>query len=493
VFHVLLNRHNTSRPEAWTRAEKLLLLVLSGVIFLDGLDISLVQVALPSIGSELHLPDSQLQWVISAFVLGYGGFLLLGGRSADVLGRRRVLVWGLGALVIASALGAFAVDGTLLIAARFVKGVSAAFTAPASLSILSTSFREGHRRNRALGLYAAAAASGFTFGLVVGGLLTQMSWRYTFAVVVPVGLVLLFAALRVIRPDLTNIGGRGRLDLAGAFTITGAVLVFVWAVVEAPAAGWTSGQTLGALAASAALLGLFVAVERTIERPLVRLGILRSATLVRANAGAMLLFGSSTALNFITTLYLQNELGWSPLKTALIFMISGLTTFFVGPRAGSLATRIGSAPILVGGAVAIAASGIVFLDLGVTSNYTVIVSSRLLAGLGFALAYPTLNIQALRGVSDEEQGLASGLVGSSFQIGGALVLALTTAALLAHTPAHATVAQAVRGLTVGVYLIVATAGLFVLLSLASLVAERRGSIVVSTAETGEAEPLKRAA
>src|SRR3954451_16185084 len=192
---------NADHNARWTSAEKLLLVVLGGVVFLDTLDLSLVQVALPAIGSELHLPAGELQWVVSAFVLGYGGFLLFGGRSADVFGRKRVLVWGLIALIAASVLGAVASDGTLLIAARFIKGMTAAFTAPAALSILTTSFGEGHRRDRPLGIYAAAAAAGFTFGLVVGGLLTQLSWRYTFAVVAPVALVLLLAALLVIRPD----------------------------------------------------------------------------------------------------------------------------------------------------------------------------------------------------------------------------------------------------------------------------------------------------
>src|SRR5881398_784006 len=214
------------RPIGWTRAEKLLLAIVGGVVFLDTLDLSLVQVALPSIGSALQLPEGQLQWIVSAFVLGYGGFLLFGGRSADVLGRKRVLVWGLVALIVASLLGTVATDGTLLIVARFLKGVTAAFTAPAALSILTTSFGEGHRRNRALGVYAAAAAAGFTFGLVAGGLLTQLSWRYTFAVVAPVALALLLAALRVVHPDpVASTTGR-RLDVAGALTVTGAFLVF---------------------------------------------------------------------------------------------------------------------------------------------------------------------------------------------------------------------------------------------------------------------------
>src|SRR5205085_7648007 len=277
VFPVMpVTRQSHVRPVGWTRAEKLLLAVVGGVVFLDTLDLSLVQVALPSIGSAFHLPESQLQWIVSAFVLGYGGFLLFGGRSADVFGRKRVLLWGLIALIAASVLGAAATDGTLLIVARFIKGMTAAFTAPAALSILTTSFREGHRRNRALGLYAAAAAAGFTFGLVAGGLLTQLSWRYTFAVVAPVALLLLLAALRVVRPDQFERENGRRLDFAGALTVTGAFLVFVWAIVEAPAAGWTSPRTLGALAVSAVLISVFVAVEHTVQQPLVRLGILRS-------------------------------------------------------------------------------------------------------------------------------------------------------------------------------------------------------------------------
>jgi MFS family permease len=464
---------NFDHNARWTSAEKLLLVVLGGVVFLDTLDLSLVQVALPAIGSELHLPEGQLQWIVSAFVLGYGGFLLFGGRCADVLGRKRVLVWGLVALIAASILGAVATDGTLLIVARFIKGVTAAFTAPAALSILTTSFGEGHRRNRALGMYAAAAAAGFTFGLVAGGLLTQLSWRYTFAVVAPVALGLLLAALRVVRPDSIASGDRRRLDVAGALTVTGAFLVFVWAIVEAPSAGWTSGRTLGAFVVSAALVSLFVAVENMVAQPLVRLGILRSGRLIRANLGSLLLFGSATALNFITTLYLQDVLGWGPLKTGLIFMSSSLVTATVGPRAGALATRVGTTPILLAGSVALVGSSVAFLDIGLSSNYAVIVGSRLLAGLGFGLAYPTLNIQALTGVRDDEQGLASGLVGSSFQLGGAIVLAIATATILAHTPADATPARSVHAFTAGTYVSAAAALLLIAIAVAGWRGERR--------------------
>jgi MFS family permease len=491
---------NLDHNARWTRAEKLLLVVLGGVVFLDTLDLSLVQVALPAIGSELHLPEGQLQWIVSAFVLGYGGLLLFGGRCADVLGRKRVLVWGLVALIAASILGTIATDGTLLIVARFVKGVTAAFTAPAALSILTTSFGEGHRRNRALGFYAAAAAAGFTFGLVAGGLLTQLSWRYTFAVVAPIALILLLAALRVVRPDAIANDDRRRLDVAGALTVTGAFLTFVWAIVEAPSAGWTSLRTLGAFGVSLVLGALFVAIENTVEQPLVRLGILRSGLLIRANLGSLLLFGSATALNFITTLYLQDVLGWGPLKTGLIFMTSSLVTAVVGPRAGALATRIGATPILLAGAVATVGSSLVFLDIGASADYRVIVASRLLAGLGFGLAYPTLNIQALTGMRDDEQGLASGLVGSSFQIGGAIVLAIATAMILAQTPANANAAATVHGFTAGVYVSAASACLLVAIAAAGRRSDRRRTANESPATTDatdadarEAEPLGIAA
>jgi MFS family permease len=474
----------------------LLLAVLSGIVFLDALDGALAQVALPSIGASLHLSEAQLQWIVSAYVLGYGGFLLLGGRCADVLGRKRVLVWGLVALIVASALGTVVSDGTLLIAIRFVKGASAAFTAPAALSILTTSFPEGSQRNKALGVYTAAAACGFTFGLVSGGLLTQLSWRYTFAVVIPAAVVLLLGAVRVVRRDdaVTEIA-RGRLDVGGALTVTGAALLFVWAVVEGPTVGWLSVQTLGALAVAAALLGAFVVVEQRVDQPLVRLALLRSAPLVRSNVCALLLFGGATVFNIVNTLYEQNVLGWGPLKTGLVFMVASITTGLIAPRVGPLATRFGATCVVLAGALAMVGSYLVFLATGTTTNYAVIVVALALTGAGFALAYPALNIQALSGVADAEQGLASGLVGSSFQIGGALVLAISTAATLAYTPAQATAAQAVHGLHAGMSVALVSAGLIALLSAATLLTQRRNRLERAPEMLGPAgvEALERAA
>src|SRR5215218_4938004 len=260
------------------------LIVLCGVLFLDGLDVSMVGVALPSIRSDLGLSTSSLQWIVSGYVLGYGGLLLLGGRFADLLGRRRVLLGALAVFTVASILGGMTNDGTLLIATRFLKGAAAAFTAPASLSIITTTFAEGPARNRALSIYTACGASGFSLGLVFGGLMTELGWRYTFLLPVPVALALLIAAPRVLAKDGPIAPGvRRSFDFAGAVTLTAGMLLVVRTIVEAPDAGWGDPATIVGLAVAAALLATFVAIERRTVHPLVRLGILRSGPLVRAN------------------------------------------------------------------------------------------------------------------------------------------------------------------------------------------------------------------
>src|SRR6476620_9677895 len=258
------------------------LLVLCGALFLDALDVSMVGVALPSIRTDLGLSTSSLQWVVSAYVLGYGGFLLLGGRAADLLGRRRVFLISLGVFVVASLLGGFAHDGTLLIATRFIKGMSAAFTAAAGLSIITTTFAEGPARNKALSIYTATGATGFSLGLVFGGLLTEIGWRWVFFLPAPVALVALLAGLRLV-PHSSRPRFSRTFDVAGAVTMTASMLLLVFTLVDAPNAGWGSLRTLGSLAGAAALLALFVVRERSAPAPLIRLGILRNRSLVRAN------------------------------------------------------------------------------------------------------------------------------------------------------------------------------------------------------------------
>lgn len=405
------------------------LLVLCGALFLDGLDVSMVGVALPSIGADLGMPTGDLQWVVSGYVLGYGGFLLLGGRFADIFGRRKIFLAAVAVFAVASLLGGIAGDGTVLIVTRFVKGVAAAFTVPAGLSIVTTTFAEGPARNRALAIYTACGATGFSAGLIFGGLLTEIGWRWTFLVPAPIALLVLLAGIRLIRRDRPDPAERRGFDVAGAVTISAAMLLLVRTVVTAPEVGWGEAEIVGGFAGAAALLALFVGIESRVRHPLVRLGILRSGSLVRANLGAVLLFGCYVAFQFIATLYFQSLLGWGALETALAFLPGGLIVALVAPRIGKVADRAGTAPIIVGGFTAFAAAYLWFLLRidGSPAYVADVLPTMVLIGIGFALAFPSLNMQATAGIADHEQGLASGLVNTSLQVGGAVVLAVATA------------------------------------------------------------------
>jgi len=410
------------------------LFVLCGALFLDGLDVSMVGVALPSIRAEFNLSTSALQWVMSGYALGYGGLLLLGGRAADLLGRRRVFLIAIAVFAVASVLGGLASSPALLVAARFIKGLSAAFTAPAGLSIITTTFPEGPARNRALSIYTVFGASGFSMGLILGGLMTQFGWRWTFLMPAPIALVVLVAGQRLIpRQARPAPAVRQRYDVAGAATSTAALLLLVYAIVDAPARGWTSWPTLGAFAVVTLLLALFVGIERRVPAPLVRLGILRSGSLVRANVGAMVAVGSYIGFQFIAALYMQGLLGWSPVKMAMALLPGGALVAFGGPRAAALVNRFGAPRVVAVGMAAFVAAYTLFLRIGVEPRYlATILPTMLLVGVGFALAFPALNIQATAGVRDDEQGLASGLLQTSFQIGGALVVAAVSAVLAAN-------------------------------------------------------------
>jgi len=408
------------------------LLVLCGALFLDGLDVSMLGVALPSIDADLHLGASTLQWVVSGYVLGYGGLLLLGGRAADLLGRRRVFLIALGVFAAASLLGGLVSDGTLLIVTRFIKGTAAAFTAPAGLSIITTSFAEGPARNKALAVYAATGASGFSLGLVLGGLLTLAGWRWTFLLPAPLALLLLLAGRQLIAADRPGdmLAARRGYDIPGAVAISGGMLALVFTVVRAPEVGWASPGTIAGFSIAALLLIGFVAIEQRSAHPLVRLGVLRTPGLVRANLLAAAIFGPYVSFQFVVTLYLQDTLGWSALTMALALLPGGLVVAFGAPRTGALIDRIGTTRVLTLGMLAFVAGYVLFLRVGETLNYAaVLLPTMLLVGIGFALAFPAVNVAATAGVANQEQGLASGLVNTSFQVGGALVLAITTAVM----------------------------------------------------------------
>jgi MFS family permease len=376
------------------------------------------------------MSTSSLQWVVSGYVLGYGGFLLLGGRAADLLGRRRVFLIALAAFLVFSGLGGLATSGSALIATRFIKGVSAAFTAPAGLSIITTTFSEGPARNKALLVYTATGATGFSLGLVLSGLLTEVGWRWTLFLPVPLALITLLAAIPLV-PDSGRLPARSRrsFDAAGAVTVTAAMLLLVYTVVEAPDNGWGSTQTLLGFAASAVLFTTFVAIERRAASPLVRLGILRSSSLVRANVGAMALFGSWVGFQFLAVLYMQQLRGWSAIETALAIFPGGAMVAVLAPSlTPRLVARFGVTRVIVAGLTSAAAAFAFFVPIGLDSPYwTAMFPTFVLAGLAFALAYGPLNIAATNGIAPEEQGLAGGLVNTSFQFGGALVLAVVTA------------------------------------------------------------------
>lgn len=407
----------TSSSPKWDARLWGALILLCGIVFLDGLDVSMVGVALPSIQADLGLTTSELQWIVSAYVLGLGGLLLLGGRAADLLGRRRVLFGALAVFTLASLVGGLVDDPALLIAARFVKGAAAAFTVPAALSLITTTFTEGPARNKALAIFNAFGASGFSFGLVFGGLLTSADWRLTFLLPVPVAAIVLALIPRYLAKDRPYLGPKRQYDIPGAVLLTAGMLVLVHALVEK---NWPE------VIVAVALLAAFGIVERRTRQPLVRLGILRSGSLVRANLGAMALFGAYVGFQFVATLYLQGTLGWSALETALAFLPAGLLVALGAPRMGAVISRYGTTKPILASTVAFTAGYALFLPIDATPYYLTFLPVILLLGLGFALGYAALNVQATAGVSDHEQGLAAGLVQTSFQMGGAVVLAAVT-------------------------------------------------------------------
>jgi len=450
------------------------LVVLCAALFLDALDVSMVGVALPSIGTDLHLSTSALQWVVSGYVLGYGGLLLLGGRAADLLGRRRVFLIALAVFAAASLLGGLVDDGGLLIAARFLKGVSAAFTAPAGLSIITTTFAEGPARNRALSIYTTCGASGFSLGLVLSGLLTSAGWRWTFLMPVPVALVALVVAIRLLPRQAGPERGSGGYDVAGAITGTGALLLLVFTVTEAQSAGWASLRTIGSLVAVAVLAAAFLLIEQRTAHPLVRLGIFRNGGVSRANIAALSIFGSYAGFQFVATLYLQRLLGWSALEMALGFLPAGALVALSATRMGAIVDRFGTAKLLPAGVLSLTAGYALFLRLDEHSSFAgLVLPSMVLLGIGFALAFPSVNIAATNGVADEEQGLASGLVNTAFQVGSAIVLAAATAVITAGSGGGESPQAQLDGYRPALLLITGVALVGLLVTLAGAVLDRR--------------------
>ncbi|MCJ0874136.1 MFS transporter [Streptomyces sp. AP-93] len=394
------------------------LLVLCGAIFLEGIDVAMLNVALPSIRADLGLETGTLQWVMSAYVLGYGGFMLLGGRAADLFGRRRMFIGWLTVFLLFSGLGGLATEGWQLIAARFVTGVAAAFMTPAGLSIITTGFDEGPQREKALLVYSGTAAAGFSVGLVAGGLLASVGWRWVFFAPVALAALILAGAL-VFVPKEAPAGRRerGRIDVWGGLLVTAGVVLLVLGVEELAALPAVAGL---------ALLAAFALVERRTAEPLVRLGILRSPGLLRANAAALLFSAAFFGFQFLVVLYLQEVRGWSTLQTSLAMLVIGIDAVLSPTLVPKLVARYGNGRLIFGGLLLAALAYGLFLPLGADWSYLLMLPSLILLGLAFALVYGPLTIVATEGIAEEEQGLAGGLLYTAFQFGAALGLAGVT-------------------------------------------------------------------
>jgi len=406
------------------------LFVLCGAIFLEGVNVAMLGVALPAIRADLGLTTGELQWVLGAYVLGYGGFMLAGGRAADLFGRRRMFLTWLAVFLVVSALGGMAGEGWQLIAARFVAGVAAAVMTPAGLSIITTGFEEGPRRNQALLVYSGTASGGFSLGLVLGGLLTAVDWRLTLIVPAVLALIILVAAVPLI-PRNEPERARGRVDVLGAVTITAAVMLLVLGVERAAHAG--AASTAAAIGAGLALVAVFVAIERRSPAPLLRLGILRSWPLVRANLVGLLFLGAFFGFQFIVVLYLQELRGWSPLQTSLALLAVGVDAVLAPLVTPWLVNRYGNPRVILAGLLLAVLSYALFLPIGPDTAYLAMFPTMIILGVGFALVYGPLTIAATDGVAEHEQGLAGGLLYTSFQFGSALGLAAATAVIVAAT------------------------------------------------------------
>ncbi|MFJ7270889.1 MFS transporter [Streptomyces sp. NPDC099050] len=442
-----------------------LLVSVCAAFFLDALDNIMVGVAVPPIQADLGMTTAAVQWVVSAYVLGFGGFLLLSGRMADLLGRRRMFLWGVAIFAAGSMVGGITDDGLVVIIARFVMGVGAAFSAPASLSIILTHFPEGPQRNRAVGIYTACGAVGYSTGVIVGGALTEINWRWTFLLPVVVAVFTFIGAMALVPRDIKTDRAGGTFDVAGAFTVTAAMLILVYSIVEAPHVGWLSAQTLGMSAATVLLLAAFVVIERRAAQPLLRLGLLRNRALVGASLVAAAILGTYMSFQFIGGLYLQSLRDWSPMQMALAFLPIGLLIATIAPRAGKLISRFGVQWMIFAGFVAYTASYLLFLRIDSTSSYVwVILPSIVLIGIAFPFSFPAANVQATTGVADSEQGLAAGVLQTGYQVGAAIVLAIVTATMAADgTPEGE--AETLTSFHQGLYVITAISALTMVLTL----------------------------
>jgi EmrB/QacA subfamily drug resistance transporter len=409
-------------PKRWQA-----LSLLSVAYLMVVLDVSIVNVALPSIQKSLDFSTSGLEWVVSGYALTFGGFLLLGGRSGDLLGRRRVFMAGLVLFCFFSLLCGLAASPAMLIAGRALQGAAAAVLSPSVFSIVTVTFEEGSERNRALGILGAIAGGGAAIGLLVGGVLTEfVGWEWIFFVNVPIGLGVLLIVPRVVRESRAPEMAR-HFDVAGAVTVTGGLMLFVYGLTRAPTVGWGSAETIGSFVSSAVLIAAAFLIEQRSRSPLVDLNIFRRRTLTGANVIGLMLGTILFGMFFLLTLYQQDVLGYSPLRTGVNSLAIALTVIGASGISQALVTRIGVRPVLMVGLALLGGGLVYYTQISVDGSYlTDLLPGFLLTGVGLGFAFVPVSIAALSGVTGREAGLASGLITTSQQIGGAIGLAILT-------------------------------------------------------------------
>lgn len=449
--------HMDSKVEGHSVNKWLVLVVVCFAQFMVVLDATIVNVALPSIQTDLDLSAQNLQWIVNAYTLVFGGFLLLGGRAADLLGRKKLFIAGTVVFSVASLVNALATSGEMLIIARGFQGLGGALTSPAALSIITTTFDEGPDRTKALSVWGGIAAGGAAFGLLLGGILTDtLDWRWNFIINVPIGLGVIFAALRYV-PESRHESASRHFDVAGAVTITSGLMVLVYAIVKAPEWGWTSTQTIAWFAGAAALIAAFVFVELRSPHPLVRLSFFKKRWISVANATMFVVAGGMFGMFYFASLYVQQILGYNPLQAGAAFLPVSLGIMIGAVVSQQLIGRIGVKPVLMIG-MSLASIGLIILasTTKVDGTYLQLLAGLAPMALGMGMTFVPLTLVATSGVEPVDAGLASGVFNTSQQIGGALGLAVLatfavnkTTGYLAALSGKPTELQAATGLVEG--------------------------------------------
>jgi EmrB/QacA subfamily drug resistance transporter len=417
------------------RAKNLALMLLAMTQFVIVIDASIVNVALPSIGAHLHFSRDSLSWVVNAYTLTFGGFLLLGGRLADLLGRRRMFMVGLVLFSLASLGGGLAQSEAWLIIARAIQGLGAAIVSPAALSIITTTFAEGAERNRALGIWGAVAGAGGAAGVLLGGILTSgLSWRWVLFVNVPIGIAAAMLAPRLLLESRADDGTKG-FDVPGAVTVTAGLALLVYAVVDAVNVGWGATSTLLRLGGAAALIVAFILIELRQSHPLLPFSIFRLRTLRGADIVGLLIGMSLFSMFFFISLYLQDVLHFSPIKAGLSYLPLSVGIILSAGAASQLVTRVGFKPVLIAGLLLIAVGLLWFSRVRAPGGSYMedVLGPSILAALGLGFSFVPVTIAAVTGTKPQEAGLASGLINTSQQIGGALGLAILATVANSHT------------------------------------------------------------